>query len=252
MARFFTKDATHLYNLGVGAVNPSLNGAAAISIVARAKATATLGASATNNRLVNVVIDTTIAGALMNVIPAGIAIGGRSVGGATPDTFQQTTGATPVSVGRWFTAGGVLDFGGDALRVFRDGLLDGSAAAVFANTTYTAGTPTANDQLSGATAPEQWPGIIDYIAIYDVDIGDAAMLDIARGAGPLEVQPENLAFYMVPGRGRGLGPDRDVIGNLVPTITGPLPIVPGSPLRKSFPDRLDWRQREFEQTYPAA
>lgn len=247
MARFFSKTGGHLYDLGINAINPAVDGASAVSVIARAKATEDLGVSATNNRLLNVVIDTTISGILINLLPMGISLGGRSI---PTDAFSQAIGTTPVGIGRWFSAGGVLDFGGDAIRIYRDGHLDVSGPAVFANATYTPGTPSESDRLSGNTTATQWPESIEYVALYNVDIGDAAFLDLARGAGPLEVQAENLVFYIVPGRGRAT--DIDVVGGIVPTLTGSLPIVPSAPNRQSFADRFAWRRAAFAQRYPAA
>jgi hypothetical protein len=61
----------------------------------------------------------------------------RAVGRSrTNDAFQTAQSTAQYAVGPWYHVAGVLDFAGDAIRIYVDGALDSSTAVTFGSDTY--------------------------------------------------------------------------------------------------------------------
>lgn len=92
---------------------------------------------------------------------------GRS---ATGDSLQTATYtlSNPTS---WHHVLGVLDYPNDQIKIYVDGLLVKTQSVNFANSVYTAGTPTTNYDTLGAfktvSQGDFYHGLIDDVRIYN-------------------------------------------------------------------------------------
>ena len=222
MARDFDKTTTNYLDLGTGGINPVLSGASALSIHAWVNFDTTdIGAN--DNRIVNIDIDADSTGIalIINGVDGlnSVRIAGRSV---STDAIQAKNGAAGLAASTWHSVGGVMDIGGDAITPYQNGVADGGGAVTFGNTTYTTGTPTIVDQISGGRNPptttNMFDGRIAEVAIWTVDIGAAGFATLGDGFSALFVRPESLVFYM-PLIGR-TSPEIEIISGKNGTIAG--------------------------------
>jgi hypothetical protein len=222
LARDASKNTSNYLSLGTNALGPLLNGAAKISMHALVVAD-TFDTGTNDNRILSVYINgTTTAGVVLALAGSAgaekVRVGGRS---QSLDSFQAVSGATTVSAGTVYGVGGVLDLSGDSIRVYLDGAQDASSAATFANASYTNGTPTAADSISGAVGSGSstfFDGRIAEVAIWAGDIGAAGFGVLAQRVSPMLVRPDLLVSYW-PLIGRE-SPERDRFGGVGATITG--------------------------------
>ena len=128
-------------------VTTVLNGTSAITILAWIKNDDLPGVGALRPIWESRVFD--VAGIQLTLVEGSkIRFGGRSV---STDAFQYDETVTYDTTGTWRQVGVILDFANDLVIGIIDGLEVVSKAVTFANTTYTIGSPDANDTI-GANA----------------------------------------------------------------------------------------------------
>lgn len=226
MARDFTKNTSNHLSFGNGTINPLLSGATAISCHAIAKADTFSTGAASQNDILGVIIDGSNHGLVLNVDATGanpvLRVSGRSV---TGDAIQATVGTSTLAAGTVYSLGGVLNIGGDSIRVYVNGTQEASTGVTFGNATYTTGTPTSPDRIGCAgnplATPEQWDGMIAEVALWNVDIATAGFAQLADKFSALMVRPDALVFYMALWA-QG-SPERDLVAAAAATVTGSLP-----------------------------
>ena len=223
MARDFDKNVSNYMSLGTGTTGAILNGAAAISVSARVIAD-TLDTGDFDNRILNLIVNGGGAGVYLgvkgDVSPKVLKVGGRSV---TGDAFQERNGTVEITTATLHTLGGVLNFTGDTITPYVDGVADNGGAATFGNNTYTYGTATSPDNIGGSGAPPsgtsiQWDGPVAEIGIWTSALSAADFAALHKGVSPLLIQPQSLAIY-IPMIGK-YSPEIDIVGGLSGTITG--------------------------------
>ena len=126
----------------------------------------------------------------------------------------------------WFGAGGRLDFAGDAIAVFLNGVKESDSSVTFANNTFTLGTPSGDGQdvISGNVSPpiplgQQTDGDIAEMAYFTEDIGDNAFIGLGHGVNPFTLEPA--VYFALHGNE---SPENDLsVNSLTGTITGSIP-----------------------------
>ena len=96
-------------------------------------------------------------------VPGKVKIGGRSVSG---DTFKEVTGATIVTVRRWFHVVGVVSYRTNTISVFVNGVRDGIASVSFGSSVYQASTGSLSDAIGSNLGNEPFFGNIDDVRVY--------------------------------------------------------------------------------------
>ncbi|MGH7178543.1 MAG: LamG-like jellyroll fold domain-containing protein [Tepidisphaeraceae bacterium] len=221
MARAFTKNTANYMSLGIGALAPLLNSAAAISISALINGTS-YSTGANDNGIVTALISSNIIGLQLNISsnPSKVRCGGRST---SSDGLQTSNGATTITTGAHHV-GGVLNVSGDTIMTYLDGAQDSSTAVTFANTTWTNEIPSDDDSIGtrGATPPvatsSQFDGSIAELAIWIAAIGTPNFAALAKGVSPRVILPTALVAYW-PLIGYA-SPEIDLFGGKNGTITG--------------------------------
>lgn len=227
MARDFSKNTSNHLRLGVNAINPRISGAAAISVHAMVFPDS-FNTSADNNLVCEFYINNGGSGVLLGIhngSSAVVRVAGRS---QTSDSYQVRNGTTALVAGSWYSVGGALNFAGDLITPYYNGVAENGGAASFGAFAYTPGTPVStNDAIGGNHTPTsalQFDGRIAEFAVWKKDIGAAGFRALAGGVSALLVCHESLVFYM-PLLG-GNSPERDLVGGLTGTITGSIPSAP--------------------------
>jgi hypothetical protein len=163
----------------------------------------TMNTGVNDNGIFTLIVNANSVGFVANVdqsvggVPK-LRLSARSVG---TDARQAHNGTTTLSTGQWLAVGGSVDFSSKIMKMYLNGALDGtSAAKTFANTTYTLGTPTAQDTVGGLFTPtpatiDQLGGHIAELGIYKDVLGDEDFVGLARYE-PSLVRP-NLLFDAV-------------------------------------------------------
>lgn len=222
MARDFTKDTANRMSLGTGGLGSLLNGASAVSFSAIVTLD-TITSGSNNNRVINWVINAATAGgylAVHNGTSAVVRVGARS---SVADGFQTANGTTVLSTGTEYQIGGVVDYANDRVRVYVNGAREANATVTFAATSYTHGTPTAVDSISGDNIPPsstspQVDGRISEVCIWSGDIGDDGFAQLGDRISAVLVRPNLIVDYL-PLMGAN-SPERGWFGLLSGTITG--------------------------------
>lgn len=236
MARDFSKTSTNYMTIGVMALGPLFQGAAAISVAAWTNQDTFSNTGGAND---NAILDVMITGTgtaglrLCTDFTSGARsrIAGRS---GTGDALQARNCTSPVTTGVWHHQGGVLDIANDTITPYFNGVAENAGAATFGNATYVQGTSTRSDQVGGADfltagSSRQVDGRIAEVAAWTMDIGAAGFAMLADGMSPLFVHPEALAFYM-PLIG-AFSPDLERINRIVGTINGTVAKADHPPIR---------------------
>lgn len=227
MARDFTKDLANYLSLGSNQLGPLINGAAKVSIHVRVNFDSLETTNVTNDRMLVLLVDGGSTGIALATNDAGsgpkLRIQTRSVVG---DTAQNVQGTTTLTTGSWLSLGALIDFAGDSVTPYYQGVSEGATGVTFGNSTYTHGTPTGPDTIGGAGAPpsataNQVDGRLAEIAVWNDDIGATGFALLGQGVSALSVRPDILVFYM-----RLLGdasPEPATISSVTGTITGSVP-----------------------------
>jgi Concanavalin A-like lectin/glucanases superfamily len=229
MSRVFTKNLANYMTLGTSGLGSLLSGAAVLSVHALITAHSTdIGNG--DNAIVTVLSNSTTIGVQLNldgtVSPPVARINARSV---STDAKQSKSGATAVALQTPTFVGGVVDLAGDAVQVYRNGVLDGSASVVFANTTFTLGTPLEGDTIGGYRTPpvsttDQFDGEISEVAIWTTGLTGPDFATLATGAAANTVQSGSLVYYVkLTGTA---SPEVPTVGTPLGTIVGTVPAVP--------------------------
>ena len=220
MARDFTKNVSNFIGLGVNKLAPLINGASKISFHAIVTYDSLDTAADNYNRVVNCLLNGNAAAftAGTSITTPKLRIGGRSV---STDSFQAVNGTTTLVTGTEYSIGGVLDFSGDAIRVYLNGVQEASTAVTFGNATFTNATPTGQDSIGwaeGMSTTQQVDGRISEVAVWKGDITTAGFERLNARFSADRISPELLVAYF-----KLLGvssPERDIRGGLSGTITG--------------------------------
>lgn len=133
--------------LGTSFLGPSIDGCPSITISAWYKSNNSYTGALP--QILSEYVDGGFNGFNIRIDDAGggtfkVRIGGRSV---TGDSYQshQSTATYPIDV--WTHITGVIDFENDLIYLYVNGVLEGSTAVTFGNTSYTHGTPTPKDSI---------------------------------------------------------------------------------------------------------
>jgi hypothetical protein len=225
VARDFTKNASNYMGIGIGGFGNLISGASAVSMHAIISPDSTSGVAGGNDdRVLSSLINGSGTSGLYLGLEstAEVRVAGRS---QTSDTFHALNGTTQLTFGSWAAVGGVLDFNGDAIRVYVNGSQEASAAKAFSASSYALGTPTEEDSIGGLGTPpataDQFDGRIAELAVWRSDIGTAGYLQLSKGISPLLVSPSTLVFYM---RLIGQSTEVDIVGGVKAVITGSIPV----------------------------
>lgn len=227
MSRLFTKNLANYMSLGTGGLGAVLSGRGFFSIHAKIKIASTT-TGATDNNILNVVIDGTTIGLALNLDGTGgtpkLALSVRSV---NTDARQVATGATTLTPGVTAYVGGTVDVPDDIMQVYLNGVRDAIASPVtLANLSWTLGTPTAADTVGGYQAPptataDQFNGEISEIAIWATILSVTEFATLATGAAADTVNSGALVYYLKIGG--TASPELPTVGTAQGTITGSLP-----------------------------
>lgn len=224
--RDFTKDTANYMSPGSNKMANLANGAAALSIVATVIAD-TLTASVNNNRILSVQIATNVTGfTLTTDASSHLRVGGRSHPG---DAFQTKDSTTAIATDGSVTyVGGVLNFTGDSITPYLNGVAEGGGAVTFSSNTWAQGVNTGTLEGIGAgltiggggpaNTDLQFDGRIGEVAVWAGDIGADNMAAYAKGCSPLLIRPNILLDYF-PLHGND-SPEPDLVGGFLATITG--------------------------------
>lgn len=229
MARAFTKDIANYMMLGDNAIGPLLDGAAVFSfhLLVNLTTKESLGTQGDDILIVN--MNNSTVG--LNIILTGTALsttirmGARSV--STDAAALTVDSTTTLSTGVEYSIGGVVNIGGDSMRIYVDGAEEASSAAVFGAATYTHGTSNSsrNDAIGCATvttAPistaRQTNGLVSEVAFWRADITTACFVSLSKRFSAPLIRPASLIFYM-PLIGRN-SPERCIKSGASGTITG--------------------------------
>ena len=224
MARDFTKNTANYMNIGTEVAVALVSGASAVSIAAWVYYD-TISNADNNNRIFTAIIDGVNGGIMLATGASGannlVRVGGRS---QSADGFQAVNGTTNIPTGQWIHMGGVLNIGGDVIRVYYNGTQEASTAVTFGAATYTDnGAPTKQDAIGGYQDPPtvtavQIDGRIAELGLWAGDIGTAGFEQLNDGFSPLMVRPDLLVAYW-PLIGNN-SPETDIVSAKNGTITG--------------------------------
>jgi hypothetical protein len=228
MARYFNKNTANYSSIGIGQIGTLLNGAAKISWSMIIKPIDTLSTTGVNeNSPFHIKINGLSAGLICS-IDANTSVGnGKLRVGArsqSADALQNVNGATTLALNTQYTAGGMIDIGGDTITVYLNGAVDaGPTAVTFGAATWTLATASFDDVIGGqTTAPPttvaQFGGEISEFAIWTDDITAAGFAALHKGLSPLMVMPDKLiAYWPLVGR---VSPEPEYINTKSATLTG--------------------------------
>jgi hypothetical protein len=222
MARTFTKNANNKISLGINAVAPLLHGASAISFHCFVNFSS-INAATNSDRPIAVysLNGKTAVMIATGATPSKLRIGGRSI---NTESFEATDGSTTLSTGVTYSCGGVLDFAGDAIRVYLDGIEEADTAVTFNSSTFVNSTPTiTHDSLGGdfqQGISAQIDGVCSEFAYWKGDIGTAGFESLQAYSAEL-IRPDLLVMY-VSMIGNN-SPETDRVSGLTGTISGSVP-----------------------------
>lgn len=227
MARDFSKNTSNYMGLGVGTLGPIVNGSAFLSFHCWANVD-TIDSGTNDNALFAILIGGNLAAFTARINGSGatklLRVGGRS---GTGDGFQARNATSSFTTGTWHACGGVLDFAGDAITPYFNGVSEGGGAVTFANSTYTDSSISRSQQdaIGGQESPapstaSQTDGRIAELCIW---FGSRAVTDdefagLADSVSPKLIAPDLGRIYF-PLIGQGSN-ERDYIRGLTGTITG--------------------------------
>ena len=237
MARDFTKNTSNFMRTPTGAIGDILNGASAYSWHCWAYFDTNTQTSDSDNRICHFLINSTGGSGFIACIDAN----------ATPDLLRiyarsqsadglQTAAAGSISTGQWYSLGAVVDIGGDAIRIYVDGSQVANTSVTFGATTYTDGTPSANDAIGGPvpsqmTTARQIDGRLSEMAMWMRDIGTAGFAALANRVPATRI---NFPDIYMPLDGKG-SPEPCYVGSgLIGTITGTVGVGDHSPVAPAF------------------
>lgn len=156
--------SSNYVDLGLGKIGPQLNGATSVTI-----SSWIYPRDSTDGRIHNIVIDYSsgaLTGATMGWASGSWRVGGRSI---TADAFQSTT--TTVPLNQWTHIVGIINYSGDNITIYKNGVQVTSTAATFGQNSWTQGTPQAvgNDMLGAyvSLTTEYFNGLADEIRVYN-------------------------------------------------------------------------------------
>lgn len=228
MARDFTKNLSNYMSLGVGTLGTAMNGAAFISAHCWVKAD-TFDTGATDN-IICAGTTGAASGAFItlrvdgSVSPKVLRGGGRSGSG---DGLQARNATTEFTTGAWHSCGVALDFAGDVVTPYFNGVAENSGAVTFANSTYTddATGRTNGDAIgAGFTVPgvttQQTDGLIAEVSFWfgSRALTAAEFVSLSKGCSAKLIAPA-LGRIHFPLMGNA-SPERDIFRGLSGTITG--------------------------------
>lgn len=223
-------------SLPTSAIGPLVNGAASVSLHAWVYVASTT-TGAFDNSILQTVLNGTASAFVLSINKAGanrvVGVTGLSV---TGDSLQTKLSTSDLALNTWHSVGGVMDFAGDTITPYANGVAEGGGAVTFANAAYTHGTPSTADRIgskTGAvTTASQVDGRIGHLAIWTGTLSANAFAALARGALPLRIGSSSGAgpvFYM-PIWGLD-SPEYCLVCGATGTITGSLPQANDAPVR---------------------
>jgi len=152
--------------LGKNVLGNQLNGHNGITFTCWCNLTST-GSNALNNRIINVVIDSTgTTGFSVGNFAGVFEVGARST---KTDSFSIKSITAPAT-GSWQHIAGVVDYSASKVGIYLNGILQGSlAAATFQSASYVQGVSTANDtiQIDAGTQISTINGVFDEMRMYN-------------------------------------------------------------------------------------
>jgi len=115
------------------------------------------------------IIDSTSNGFNLRLDNSGVnvyqlLVGGRSI---ETDAFQFHTSSGSYSINTTHHVVGILNYSGDEISLYVDGVFEGTTSVTFGANTYTQGTPTTNDSIGGKVTASLFSGTIKDIKIYN-------------------------------------------------------------------------------------
>ena len=226
MARDFSKNASNYIALSGTRWGALVNGASAISVACWANVD-TIGTGVNDNRLLSVVMGTSLAGMTLAIDGSGatkyLRVGGRS---QAADSYQARNATSSFTTGTWHHCGGVFNLSGDTITPYFNGAAENSGAVTFGAASYTHSYTNGEDFVGAQTnasgqpvdTAQQLDGRVAEFAVWNVDIGAAGFASLAKGASPLQIKPESLVSYF-PLHGV-YSTEHDWVSGRTGTITG--------------------------------
>ena len=220
-----------------GAISDILNGASAFSWHTWAYFDTLTQTADSDNRICHFLINSTSGSGFIACIdangsPDNLRIYARS---QTSDGLQ-TASAGTINTGQWHSLGCVVDIANDAIRIYVDGTQVANTSVTFGATTYTDGTPSANDAIGGAvpaqhTTARQIDGRLAEMSLWMTDIGTSGFASLANRVPPSRI---NYPGIYLPLLGVGT-PEPCVVGSgILGTITGTVGIGDHVPVAPAF------------------
>ena len=221
MARDFTKNIANYLTLGVDAIGALIDGASAISVACWTTYD-TIDASAGGNFIWR---NGSGVGAANTINLDGTGSGRLRIVGhsVVADAGQVALGSSGLTAGTQYHVGAMIDYAGDSITAYLNGVADGTTGVTFSNATYIHTPSTTEDAIGANTTPPgvstgQFDGRISELAIWTSNIGPSGFAMVSNCISPTAVSPSTLVFYM-----RLLGvdsPELSTVSSVTGTITG--------------------------------
>jgi len=132
----------------------------------------------------------------------------------TPDT-KIALGTSTLVVATWYHIAGVYD--GSELRVYCDGIEEGSASST-ANFSSTTAPVRIGAGSGGSGDEEPVDGDIGHCSIWDTALSGSEIASLANGISPLKIRKNNNLLFYAPINGQD--PEYDVVGQVGLTVNG--------------------------------
>ena len=216
MARTWDNNTSNYMSLGTNAIGPLIHGASAVSF----HFNLTFNTIVNGNRFFQIIMFFGNIGIYCYSTATSIFVAGRST--TTDFATCQDDAVTGISTGVPYSVGGVMDFGGDALRNYRNGVLHRTVANTWDSPTYNnPDTASVDDYIGGPpTANQLVDGEVSELAIWKGDIGTAGFESLNEGISAKLIRPHLLVNYW-PILGNG-STEVDEVSGIDGTVTGTL------------------------------
>ena len=228
MSRDFSRNVGNHMDLGTGALGAVLHGKSAIFVHAWINVDTFV--SGTDNDILMGVMTLSAVGLRLSCANNLFTVQARST---SADTAQSRTTTTPLTTGIWTSVGAWINYVGDAITPYVNGIADNGGAATFGNNTYNhslASNPDRIGAIGGATivTTRQMDGKIAEVSIFnatgwDATKANAVAADLALYGASVVASRNTVTLTNYMKLVGNNSPETSSVGTLVGTITGSLP-----------------------------
>lgn len=256
MARKFVKNTSNVLEASAGTIAGRINGLGAtkLSGFAWVNVNSTTASAVSDNCIVSILGSN---GSTNVLIRMGIdAFTGPGVyfraairGSAGDATAFAATGGYQITLGRWHSVAFIMDLGAGTLRTYVNGKRQAESTGASLTSPFSSvSTPSSNDGVGcdtssgGPTTNQQLDGMLEHVALWMTDIGDANILRMHRGESPGRIAPNRLAMYLpLVQDAAASAMDHAPLARVAFSVTGTLAVAQGRgrPIQPTGRGRLD-------------